>query len=205
MTQLEQYTKQQSRIHHSFSYGGTICSVWCEACGRIYFVTSPGHGDYNEGELEGLLKSSKENPDKYIEVPDFDSVSTIIRPGDNKAVVIGCFCDPTKSLSKFIESNAEALTGYLTEYWRDIRLEAAQVEQDAAKSLVALGWSDMSCAPKDSTWIEVETTGGNIVRAHWASDMSGEEQPPFEGWFVKRGDTFYQIQPIHWRALKDNK
>jgi len=142
VSQLEKYTDQESRIHHSFSFGGTLCSVCCEACNRIYFVTSEGHGDYEEGELESLLESSKKDPDKYIEVPDFDSVSTITRPFDNKNVVIGCICGPTDNLSIFIESYAKELTIYLKEYWKSIRCNAAIKEQEAAKALDDLGYEN---------------------------------------------------------------
>jgi len=206
MPQLEPYTEQQSRIHNSFSYGGTLCSVCCEACERIYFVTSPGHGDYEEGELERLLEFSRQNPEKYIEVPDFDSVSTITLPTSGKHVVVGCLCDPTRDLSVFIESNAEALTRYLKDYWRARRSEAATKEQKSFEALSSLGWSDMACAPKDATWVEVETAKGKVVRAHWASDLSGEDQPPFEGWFVmEQAGRFNQIHPVHWRPLQDEK
>lgn len=43
-----------------------------------------------------------------------------------------------------------------------------------------------------------------VIEAHWASDRSGEEQPPFEGWFTKAGSSGYvQISdPISWRELK---
>lgn len=71
MASLGEYTEQQSRFYLSFSRGGTCCSDTCEACGRTYFITSQGHGDYNEGELESLREKAAAEPDKYIEVPDF--------------------------------------------------------------------------------------------------------------------------------------
>ena len=40
--------------------------------------------------------------------------------------------------------------------------------------------------------------------AHWASDLSGEEQPPFEGWFVKAGEdrnVGVNGTPIAWRKI----
>jgi hypothetical protein len=46
-------------------------------------------------------------------------------------------------------------------------------------------------------------------RAHWASNLSGEEQPPFEGWFVPCGEHSYREigTPIRWMPIKkeDNK
>ena len=204
MTRLQQYTDQQSRMARSFSRGGGCCQVTCEACERTYFVTSAGHGDYSEGELEGLLLRAHENPDEYIEVDDFGSVSTMIHPGTGKSVVVGCLCDPTKNLSEFIERHAEELKDYLTLYFRDIHTAASAMVEESAKALASLGWSEMSVAPKTTERIEVELKDGSIVEAHWASDLSGEEQPPFQGWFVERGDGFSQVFPIHWRKVKPN-
>lgn len=52
----------------------------------------------------------------------------------------------------------------------------------------AEGWQHKVTAPKTATWvqlgyIEQHARKPSIVIAHWARDMSGEEQPPFEGWF----------------------
>lgn len=201
MTRLEQYTDQQSRMARAFSYGGTCCQVTCEACERTYFVTSDGHGDYSEGELEHLRKLSSVNTGRYIEVDDFGSVSTMIHPCTGKSVVVGCLCDPTKNLSDFIERNAEELKGYLTLYFSDVRKAAAALVEESAKALADLGWSDMAVAPKTTEWIEVELKDGSIVNVHWASNLSCEEWQPYQGWFVKRGDGYSQVFPIHWRKI----
>ena len=64
----------------------------------------------------------------------------------------------------------------------------------------------MNCAPKDCSWVEVELAGGDICQAHWASDLSGEEQPPYRGWFRRNenGVGFAQVYPLHWRPLAKN-
>lgn len=199
---LQDFTDQQSRIDRSFARGGTCCDIYCEACGRTYFVTSAGHGDYEEGEIEALREKAQREPDKYIEVPDYSSVSAMHWNG--KEVVIGCLCDPTRSLATFIEKHAEQLTEYLRLYWKDMHEKAASELKRADDALAALGWNPMRTAPKNATWIEVETKDGQICQAHWASDLSGEEQPPFEGWYVepKPGYSYRQVQPIQWRPLK---
>jgi len=199
---LEQYTDQQNRIARSFSHGGSCCSAWCEPCGRTYFVTSDGHGDYSDGELEQLRSNAESDPNRYIEVPDFASIDTMIHPVTGKQLVVGCVCDPTESLSLFIEHNADELTAYLREYWKDQRTAVALEEKRTADRLKALGWSPMSLAPKDTTEIEVETTDGSTCIAHWASDLTGEEQPAFEGWFTRSGNEFSQVTPIHWRHVE---
>lgn len=122
MASLGEYTEQQSRFYLSFSRGGTCCSDTCEACGRTYFITSQGHGDYNEGELESLREKAAAEPDKYIEVPDFSSVSSA-QLGSQR-VIVGCLCDPTKRYSDWIENHAEELARYLTLYWQSKRDEA---------------------------------------------------------------------------------
>ena len=71
MTHLNQFTDQQSRIDRAFSIVASSCTAYCEACGRTFFVTSQGHGDYDEGELERLHNLAEEQPDKYIEVSAF--------------------------------------------------------------------------------------------------------------------------------------
>lgn len=58
-------------------------------------------------------------------------------------------------------------------------------------------WRDMDSAPKDATWIRVLLEDGAECRAHWACG-GGEEQPPFKGWFVARGDYFSEVEPLKW-------
>lgn len=133
---LKEYTDQQSRYANAFSGGGTLTVTDCEACGRTYFVTSPGHGDYNEGELDALYRREFEDPDKVIEVPDFDSVSTVVV--DRKNVVVGCLCDPTKRHSDWIEFHARELTSYLRSYWASKKDEASAAKQESEEHLSAL-------------------------------------------------------------------
>lgn len=205
---LTDYTEQQKRFSIAFTGGGTCCSTMCEACNRVYFVTSPGHGDYEDGELDALRTKAKKAPDLYIEVPDYSSVD--IAYVDGKQVVIGCLCDPTAKVSEFIESNCEQITEYLRLLWQD-RLEHAEKESVKANNkLVVLQetkhWKPISDAPRNATWINVRMKDGTVQRAHWASDLSGEEQPPFEGWFVRDGESFRQIaQPMAWRECTDEK
>jgi hypothetical protein len=64
-------------------------------------------------------------------------------------------------------------------------------------------WRDMSSAPKDATWVEVKSRNGMTWAAHWAQDLSGEEQPVFSGFFVFDGPTGYrELSHIEgWRPL----
>lgn len=61
-------------------------------------------------------------------------------------------------------------------------------------------WRSMDSAPHNATWVKVKMADGRVLRAHWASDLSGEEQPPFRGWFVSAGSYMRGIEnPIAWR------
>jgi len=68
-------------------------------------------------------------------------------------------------------------------------------------------WKLISSAPNDSTSIQVKMKDGTIHKdAHWASDMSGENQPIFEGWFVPSTGSWNYEQidtPKQWQAMKE--
>lgn len=133
---FEQFTDQQSRYARAFTNSATIRIVTCEACDRTYFVTSPGHGDYAEGELENLRTYAEKNADKYIEVSDIDSVAFAWIGG--KQIVIGCLCDPTKRHTDWIEAHAEQLTEYLSDYWTAKKEQAKYDKKTAERQLETL-------------------------------------------------------------------
>jgi hypothetical protein len=76
-------------------------------------------------------------------------------------------------------------------------------------------WRTMESAPKNCTWVEVLLKNNEIVRAHFAQDLSGEDQPAFSGWFKEcPSETwsnseqcfvpqpcFSEVSPIRWRPL----
>jgi hypothetical protein len=129
---LSAYTAQQSRFDQAFSVSSTCSSTTCANCGRTYFVTSPGHGGYEEGELDELRAKAEAEPNKYVEVPDFGSVATW------QGLVVGCICDPTKRYSDWIEDNAEALVAYLKLYWQAKANLAANELRTAEEMLATL-------------------------------------------------------------------
>lgn len=69
--------------------------------------------------------------------------------------------------------------------------------------LLLQDWRTLSSAPNDSRWIEMELQDRKIVRAHYACDLSGSDQPPFKGWFYDAGGYFYEVwpKPVRWRPL----
>jgi hypothetical protein len=79
----------------------------------------------------------------------------------------------------------------------------------------AEGWQPPVTAPKTATWVQLGYPPQGyrkdlpIVIAHWASDMSGEEQPGYEGWFRDnlghggRSSGFVEVPTgwVAWRPL----
>lgn len=47
-------------------------------------------------------------------------------------------------------------------------------------------------------WVQVQLYDGTVTEAHWACDLSGEEQPPFLGWFNRQ---YREVHPEFWRQL----
>lgn len=65
------YTDQESDFAKAFSScHASMCSVECD-CGRVFFVSHPGHGDYEDGELKELTLKS-EMDQSYFECSEFD-------------------------------------------------------------------------------------------------------------------------------------
>lgn len=77
------------------------------------------------------------------------------------------------------------------------------------KSDIPLGFEPMHTAPQNATTILVVMEDGTQQEAHWAQDLSGEEQPPFRGWFVASRDRsgkvygYSQIsEPVGWKPIE---
>lgn len=64
-------------------------------------------------------------------------------------------------------------------------------------------WQPMKTAPRNATDVRLKLKNGETVIGHWASDLSGEDQPPFEGWFEKKPhlNCFTEVKPFAWRSI----
>jgi hypothetical protein len=69
-------------------------------------------------------------------------------------------------------------------------------------------WQPMAYAPHNANWLSVAVLDGNKVRVerlHWAQDESGDDQPPYRGWFKEQpiGDGFIQAAGVMlgWRPI----
>lgn len=85
------------------------CRAECESCGREYFAVD-GHYDWEEDELEELMKLADEEPDKYIPV-DYDSVESVYINGQH--LVIGCKCGAIERIENGVWTNRRWILRYL--------------------------------------------------------------------------------------------
>lgn len=66
MSVNDTYTNAEAALSRAFRGTSALCAVDC-ACGRTYFVSAAGHGDFEPGELEGYKAKASIDPDKYVE------------------------------------------------------------------------------------------------------------------------------------------
>lgn len=50
-------------------------------------------------------------------------------------------------------------------------------------------------------WVQVMLEDGTVLDAHWACDLSGDEQPPFLGWFDRQHREILFKRIMLWRKL----
>ena len=68
-------------------------------------------------------------------------------------------------------------------------------------------WDSMSSAPTSGNIIMHirgrDATGKVLEPMHYACG-GGEEQPPFDGWFLPTpsGSAFYQVTPVEWQPIR---
>ncbi len=62
-------------------------------------------------------------------------------------------------------------------------------------------WKPIRTAPMNATWVILKLRDGTEVRAHYAEDFSGEDQPAFCGWFREAGTHFVEVPspPVGWK------
>lgn len=65
------------------------------------------------------------------------------------------------------------------------------------------GWKHLKDEPNSARDIEILLESGEVVIGHHARDLSGENQPPFEGYFQKAGLSFTLVTNAKaWREIK---
>jgi hypothetical protein len=87
----------------------------------------------------------------------------------------------------------------------DDEMVIAAIDGSLFKKLLALDfWQPIATAPKTSNWILARLKDGTEVQIHYACDLSGEEQPPFRGWFKKASwNGFVEVypDPVEWKPV----
>ena len=68
-------------------------------------------------------------------------------------------------------------------------------------------WQPISTAPRNASKFRAKMKDGTIHEdVHWACDLSGDEQPPFKGFFIPIGNpcNYYNgiEEPEFWMEIK---
>jgi len=170
----------------------------CE-CGKVYYNLN-GNWDWEEGELEELEESNA--------IILYYPVATLIINGTEYVTECDCWHEMAK---KFIDLMERCKYGFV----KYLQLEKKRKQEEFQDALNPPddiiyqygknAWKSIDEAPKGEIVEVMLPDEKTIVEAHWASDLSGEEQPPFEGWFTKCGEKSYsQIKkPIAWRVINE--
>lgn len=66
-------------------------------------------------------------------------------------------------------------------------------------------WQPIATGPHNATWVLGKMADGTEQRVHWASDLSGSDQPAFQGWFCEHGPMFVECHPTHWRPISEKR
>lgn len=175
-------------FEQAFSGNISGCSMECD-CGKTYYDNYNSY-DWYEGELEAL----EESPNAFAVG---HSVGVLYLNGKEFVAVCDCWHDVAIKFCEKMDANAFEIAQYLSTEKRRFSEEAA------AMPTVSEGWLNMDSAPKDGRNIRVRDKEGKIHNAHFAQDLSGEEQPPFSGWFYRneRNNQYHQVKPVEWRSL----
>lgn len=128
----DQFTDEESAYDLAFSHRSCCCAIDCK-CGRTFFVSCKGHGDYNEGELAGYIEKANKQPDKYIDSSVFDRIAV-----DVFGYVIQCPCGGSQRYIAFLEANRTEIIEYLVIRYDQIVKEAADEHARVSKELSQL-------------------------------------------------------------------
>jgi hypothetical protein len=191
-----------NEFNEAYIGAGTYAAVTCD-CGITYFVSPPEYSDsYNEGEYERLLEQSEENPDKFKQTYGCISYGHI----DSRCIVLDCECKTADKYENFILNHKELISSFLNaSLKRDVTEAVNAFNSNKIKTkdeVINEYWFDLDSAPKDSSWFLGLTEEETIEEVHYACDLSGEEQPPFKGYFKRVGTYFSEVKITKWKPLK---
>lgn len=130
MSVNDTYTSAEAALSRAFRGTSALCAVDC-ACGRTYFVSAAGYGDFEPGELEGYKAKASIDPDKYVECVAFDHVDTVWIGGEE--LVVQCVCGKARRYLEFFEANRDALADFIAERLKDEIGELERRVEDARR------------------------------------------------------------------------
>jgi hypothetical protein len=125
---------------------------------------------------------------------------------DKGRLLIGYTCEGCETKWRVPLADLKASVVHFPEYAEAFR--TAKSRFDLARMF---DWQPMKTAPRTTKHVQLLMKDGKVhPEAHFASDLSGEEQPAFEGWFIARiGETgkFLYFEdvgcPKAWREKRE--
>ena len=184
----------------SFSHAFEDCVSGCRrTCNcETEFYDPTGERDWEDGELEALEADSKAIALNH-------SVGTLRFGGDEYVIDCDCWKEKAESWIAVFESHRMQIADFFGRE-KTKALERAQAMADLVPESFAPtpDWKPMDSAPMNSTRVNLMMKNGAVVYgAHWACDESGEEQPPFRGWFIRdeKARCFKEVEgkPYWWQ------
>lgn len=184
------------------AFDGRIVGIWhyCK-CGRLFYG-SQHSWDWEVGEYDRISKQKNSVASKY------DGVSVVSFEGNEYVNECDCWHERAKQIMGFLDAHAQEIGDYFRlERQRLLRLSErfpddikAAIELPPKFKPIEIERETVNTAPRNATWIMgyyADDKSTKII--HWAQDLSGEDQPPFQGWFNER---FAQVDtPDGWRKL----
>lgn len=181
--------EQLDNFARAFTSHTSGCRRDCE-CGRTFWDASANGWDWEDNEIEALIADKNATAVDYF-------VGSLIIYGKEYCADCSCWHETANKIIDWLDHNSRSVI----EFWD---LEKKRKVQEAADSPVYTEWFPMTIAPRNATAIKVKMRDGTIHQsAHWASDLSGEEQPPFQGWFIPNGVSNDGIEdPLGWMPIE---
>ena len=128
----EQYSDEESDLVRGFSITSSSTTEECH-CGRMYFVTASTGGDFEPGELERLIECEKNDPDKFISSPEFDTIDSVLI--DGRSYIPQCKCGGVRKYLYFLNDHFEQITRFCINRLSRERKEDERKLQETRRNL----------------------------------------------------------------------
>jgi hypothetical protein len=116
-----------------FCHSSSIC-IECSRCKRVHFG-SQADGDFEEGEVERLLRNAETEPDKYV-----DHGTDWVRVGwFTTSFVFGCPCGFDKKVARLIWDSRHDILNFITQVSGEVMEDASRNMEAVKPARAALG------------------------------------------------------------------